>query len=51
AGYKTFNDILDVEREDLLKLPGIAPEEADRIMKMLSELTTEDGNAEAGGEG
>ena len=51
AGYKTFNDILDLEREDLLKLPGIAPEEADRIMKMLSELTTEDGNAEAGGEG
>src|SRR5438270_4175274 len=43
AGYKTLNDIIDLEREDFLKLPGIAPEEADRIMAMINELTTEDG--------
>ena len=49
AGYRTFNDIIDLEREDFLKLPGIAPEEADRIMSMLTELTTEDGG-ESGGE-
>jgi N utilization substance protein A len=50
AGYKTLNDIIDLEREDLLKLPGIAPEEADRIMSILTELTTEDsGNEESGG--
>jgi N utilization substance protein A len=42
AGYRTLNDILDLEREDFLKLPGIAPEEADRIMTMIDELTTED---------
>ena len=48
AGYKTFNDIIDLEREDFLKLAGIAPEEADRIMGMLTELTTEDGNAGGG---
>ncbi len=48
AGYRTFNDIIDLEREDFLKLPGIAPEEADRIMSMLNELTTEDGGSEAG---
>lgn len=42
AGYRTFNDIIDLEREDFLKLPGIPPEEADRIMNMLVELTTED---------
>src|SRR5262245_14483714 len=46
AGYRTLNDIIDLEREDFLKLPGIAPEEADRIMAMIDELTTED----AGGE-
>jgi len=46
AGYKTLNDILDLEREDLLRLPGIAPEEADRIMAMIDELTTEDGGSE-----
>jgi N utilization substance protein A len=46
AGYKTLNDIIDLEREDFLKLPGIAPEEADRIMAMIDELTTEDGGGE-----
>ncbi|HEY9225798.1 MAG TPA: transcription termination factor NusA [Gemmatimonadaceae bacterium] len=53
AGYRTLNDIIDLEREDLLKLPGIAPEEADRIMAMIDELTTEDSSSEEGrgGEG
>jgi transcription termination/antitermination protein NusA len=45
AGYRTLNDIIDLEREDFLRLPGIAPEEADRIMAMLDELT-EDGTGE-----
>jgi len=49
AGYKTLNDIIDLEREDLLRLPGIAPEEADRIIMMLDELT-EEGGEEAGAE-
>jgi N utilization substance protein A len=47
AGYRTFNDIIDLEREDLVRLPGIASEEADRIMALLDELTTDD---ESGGE-
>jgi transcription termination factor NusA len=55
AGYRTLNDIIDLDREDFLKLPGIAPEEADRIMSMIDELTTEDGgsdeSARGGGEG
>ena len=42
AGYRTLNDIIDLEREDLLKLPGIAPAEADRIMGIIDELTTEE---------
>jgi N utilization substance protein A len=42
AGYQTLNDIIDLEREDFLKLPGIAPQEADRIMAILDELTTDD---------
>jgi transcription termination/antitermination protein NusA len=42
AGYNTLNDILDLNRDDLLRLPGIAPEEADRIMSIIDELTTED---------
>jgi N utilization substance protein A len=43
GGYRMLNDIIDLEREDFLKLPGIAPEEADRIMAMINELT-EDGS-------
>jgi len=46
AGYRTLNDIIDLDREDFLKLPGIAPAEADRIMAMIDELTTEDGSGE-----
>ena len=42
AGYRTLNDIIDLEREDFLRLAGIAPEEADRIIALLDELTTED---------
>lgn len=47
AGLFTLNDILDLDRDDLLRLPGIAPEEADRIMAIIDELTTED-EGEAG---
>jgi N utilization substance protein A len=43
GGYRTLNDIIDLEREDLLRLPGIAPEEADRIIAMIEELTEEGG--------
>jgi N utilization substance protein A len=42
AGLRTLNDILDLDRDDLLRLPGIAPEEADRIMAIIDELTTEE---------
>src|SRR5258705_9721938 len=42
AGYKTLDDIIDLEREDFLRLPGIAPEEADRLMVIINELTTDE---------
>ncbi len=42
GGYRTLNDIIDLDRDDLLRLPGIAPEEADRIMSIIDELTMED---------
>jgi transcription termination/antitermination protein NusA len=47
AGYRTLNDIIDLDRDDFLRLPGIAPEEADRIMAMIDELT-EDSSADGG---
>lgn len=48
AGYTTFFDIIDLEREDLLRIPGIGSEEADRVLQIIDELTVEE--AEAGGE-
>ena len=45
AGYRTLDDIIDLEREDFLRLAGIAPEEADRLMTIIDELTTEEGEA------
>jgi transcription termination/antitermination protein NusA len=43
GGYKTLNDIIDLEREDFLKLAGIAPEEADRLMAFINEVTADGG--------
>ena len=55
AGYKTLNDIIDLEKDDFLKLPGIAPSEADRIMAMIDSLTEEgadnDGASAGGSQG
>jgi transcription termination/antitermination protein NusA len=51
AGYRTLNDIIDLDRDDFLRLPGIAPEEADRIMAMIDELTEDSGaDGSEGGE-
>jgi N utilization substance protein A len=47
GGYRTLNDIIDLDRDDLLRLPGIAPEEADRIIAILDELTEEGQEAAA----
>ncbi len=48
AGYRTLNDIIDLERDDFLRLAGIAPQEADRIIAFLDELTTEDTASDEG---
>ncbi len=51
GGYRTLNDIIDLDRDDFLRLPGIAPEEADRIMAMIDELTEEgSGDGSDGGD-
>lgn len=44
AGFKSLRDILDLEREDILKMEGITAEQADVLLKFLFELTEE--NAE-----
>jgi N utilization substance protein A len=51
GGYKTLNDIIDLEREDFLKLAGIAPEEADRLMAFINEVTGDDAGDDTPQEG
>jgi N utilization substance protein A len=47
AGYKMLNDILDLEREDIAKIPGMTTETADQLMAFLSELTDEESGEES----
>jgi N utilization substance protein A len=49
AGYRTLNDILDLEREDIDKVPGMTPVAADELMAFLTDLTADEGTE--GGEG
>jgi len=43
AGYNTFLDIIDLEREDLVRIPGMTPSAADEVLRIIDELTEEDG--------
>ena len=51
GGYRTLDDIIDLDKEDFLKLPGLAPEEAERIMKLINELTEDGADEGASSEG
>lgn len=42
AGYTTFFDVIDLEREDLLRIPAIGPDEAEKVLALIEELTVED---------
>jgi transcription termination/antitermination protein NusA len=46
AGYKTFYDIIDLEREDLLRIPAIGAADADQVLAVIDELTVEDDSGE-----
>ncbi|HEX5726121.1 MAG TPA: transcription termination factor NusA [Longimicrobiaceae bacterium] len=46
AGYNTFYDVIDLEREDLLRIPAIGPAEADRMLAIIEEMTVEEGTEE-----
>lgn len=46
AGYETFLDIIDLDRSDLLAIPGIDGDEADAILRLIDELTVEENSVE-----
>jgi len=43
AGYTTFLDIMDLEREDLLRVTGITSQDADDVLSLIETLTVEEG--------
>jgi N utilization substance protein A len=47
AGYRRLDDILDLGREDFLKLPGIMIEDAEKLVAIIDELTTDAPDEEA----
>jgi transcription termination/antitermination protein NusA len=47
VGYTTFFDVIDLDRDDLLRIPAIGAEEADEVLAVIDELTVED-DADAG---
>jgi N utilization substance protein A len=46
AGYTSFLDIIDLEREDLLRVPGIGAGQADNVLNLIESLTVEESAAE-----
>jgi transcription termination/antitermination protein NusA len=50
AGYRTFFDVIDLEREDLMRIPGIGAPEADGLLTLIEELTVEEEVSEQAGE-
>ena len=46
SGYKTFVNIINMERKDLMRVPGIGAEEADEVVKLIEELTIVEEQAE-----
>lgn len=43
AGYSTFLEIIDLERDEFLKIPELGEEEVDRILSVIDELTVIEG--------
>ena len=43
--------MIDLDRDDLLRIPAIGPEEADEILALIDELTVEDDDESAASNG
>ena len=50
AGYNTFLDIIDLERDEFLRIEGLSEEDADRLLSIIDDLTVVEGDAQAGSE-
>lgn len=41
AGYRTLRDVLDLDRDEIARVPGLTPEQAGHLVAFLAELTEE----------
>ncbi len=46
AGFTTLNDVLDLDREDIARVPGMTPETVDGLLAFLAELTEDESAGE-----
>jgi N utilization substance protein A len=47
AGYRMLSDILDLEREDIEKVPGMTPTASDELLAFLADLTADEPGEDA----
>jgi len=50
AGYNTFLNIIDLERDEFLRIEGLSEQDADRLLSIIDDLTVVDGDAQTGSE-
>ena len=50
AGYNTFLDIIDLERDEFLRIEGLSEQDPDRLLSIIDALTVVEGDAQAGSE-
>jgi N utilization substance protein A len=46
AGYNTFLDIIDLERDEVLRIEGLSEQDADKLLAIIDELTVVEGDAQ-----
>jgi N utilization substance protein A len=46
AGYNTLSDLLDLERDDIARIPGMTPVSTEQLMAFLAEMTDEESSEE-----
>ena len=50
AGYSTFLEIIDLNRDDFLKVEGLSEEATDELLRIIDELTVVEGDEEGAGD-
>ena len=50
AGYRSFLDIIDLDRGDFLAVEGITEEAVDQLLALIDDLTVVDSDAGRGGD-